>query len=79
MLGGRFAPKFFKEKGCEKMSEITYKSKLYDVIREAYKHDQRVEDYLKFRVQYIKKALKSKGASYNTQTRTIEMLLNGEN
>ncbi|MBF1091177.1 MAG: SprT-like domain-containing protein, partial [Solobacterium sp.] len=61
------------------MSEITYKSKLYTVIREAYKHDQRVEDYLKFRVQYIKKALKSKGASYNTQTRTIEMLLNGEN
>ncbi len=56
------------------MSEITYKSKLYTVIGEAYKHDQRVEDYLKFRVQYIKKALKSKGASYNTQTRTIEML-----
>lgn len=78
MLGAN-CPKFFKEKGCEKMSEITYKSKLYTVIREAYKHDQRVEDYLKFRVQYIKKALKSKGASYNTQTRTIEMLLNGEN
>mgnify|MGYP002744587877 FL=1 len=76
---GAICPKFFKEKGCEKMSEITYKSKLYTVIREAYKHDQRVEDYLKFRVQYIKKALKSKGASYNTQTRTIEMLLNGEN
>lgn len=78
MLGAN-CPKFFKEKGCEKMSEITYKSKLYTVIREAYKHDQRVEAYLKFRVQYIKKALKSKGASYNTQTRTIEMLLNGEN
>ena len=61
------------------MNDSTYKSKLYTVIREAYKYDERIEKYLKFRVQYIKKALKSKGASYNTQTRTIQMLLNGEN
>ena len=61
------------------MSEITYKSKLYDVIREAYKHDQRVEDYLKFRVDYEKKSVHSFGATYTPKNKTIRMLLNDSN
>ena len=61
------------------MSEITYKSKLYTVIREAYKHDQRVEDYLKFRVYYEKKSVRSFGATYTPENKTIRMLLNGTN
>jgi hypothetical protein len=76
---GAICPKFFKERGCEKMSEIPYKSKLYTVIREAYKHDQRVEDYLKFRVYYEKKSVRSFGATYTPENKTIRMLLNGTN
>ena len=78
MLGAN-CPKFFKEKGCEKMGEIPYKSKLYTVIREAYKHDQRVEDYLKLRVYYEKKSVRSFGATYTPENKTIRMLLNGTN
>lgn len=63
----------------EEMNEISYKSKLYTLIKEAYKNDKRMEDYLKFRVYYEKKFVSSFGASYNPRTRTIRMLLNGSN
>lgn len=61
------------------MKELTYKSKLYATISAAYKNDWNVENFLKFRVIYELNSVKSFGATYTPRTKTIRILLNGNN
>ncbi len=52
---------------------------LKNTIQETYKDDPKLKRYLSFQVVYEKKTLKSAGAQYLSSTRTIRMLLNGDN